>query len=70
MRAKAVLMKMSPGKVSIGRPLPNSEPRNARLQTKWTITAMQLRGKIPMFIMKVRRLRWVLAIVLTILPKA
>jgi len=67
MRAKTVPMRISPGKVSMGRPLPSSESRNARLKTKWIITAMQLREKIAMFIMKLRNLRWVLAMVLAVL---
>ena len=67
MSAKAVPMRMSPGKVWIGRPLPSSESRNARLKTKWIITAMQLREKIAMFAMKPRNLRRVIAIVLAIL---
>ena len=64
MRAKTVPVTISPGKVPMGKPLPSSESRNARLKTKWIITAMQLREKIAIFTMKLRNLRWVLAIVL------
>jgi len=50
----------------MGRPLPSSESRNARLKTKSIITAMQLREKIVLFVMKLRNLRWILAIVLPV----